>query len=84
MNNALHQSAEYELDTVIMDLQGVSVIDTMVADQLFKVITALEVSGVHAILSGLRPDIAQTMVQLGINMKQIETHSSLLQALEAQ
>ncbi|SIS48044.1 STAS domain-containing protein [Salimicrobium flavidum] len=82
MTNALHQSAEYELDTVIMDLQGVNVIDTMVADQLFKVINALEVSGVHAILSGLRPDIAQTMVQLGINMKKIETNSSLLQALE--
>lgn len=83
MENALKQGEDYDLDTIILDLSGVSMIDTMVAHQLFKVIHSLELIGVHGILSGIRPDIVQTMVSLGINMKDLDTFSSLHRAIES-
>jgi rsbT co-antagonist protein RsbR len=83
MENALKQGSDYELDNIILDLSGVSIIDTMVADQLFKVIYSLELIGIHAILSGIRPDIVQTMVGLGIDMRSVETYSSLHRAIES-
>ncbi|MCD5324384.1 MULTISPECIES: STAS domain-containing protein [Pontibacillus] len=81
MDNALKQGEEFRLTTVIIDLSGVSIIDTMVAHQLFKVIHSLELIGVRGVLSGIRPDIAQTMVNLGINMKTVDTFSSLHKAI---
>jgi rsbT co-antagonist protein RsbR len=83
MENALKQGSDYELDNIILDLSGVSIIDTMVADQLFKVIYSLELIGIHAILTGIRPDIVQTMVGLGIDMRNVETYSSLHRAIES-
>ncbi|MBN9654208.1 STAS domain-containing protein [Halobacillus sp. GSS1] len=83
MENALKQGEEYELETIILDLSGVSIIDTMVAHQLFKVINSLKLTGVNGIMSGIRPDIVQTMVSLGINMKGIHTFSSLHRAIES-
>ncbi|GEN52612.1 STAS domain-containing protein [Halobacillus faecis] len=83
MENALKQGEEYELETIILDLSGVSIIDTMVAHQLFKVINSLKLTGVNGIMSGIRPDIVQTMVSLGIDMKGISTFSSLHRAIES-
>ncbi|MGR9050519.1 STAS domain-containing protein [Halobacillus faecis] len=83
MENALKQGEEYELETIILDLSGVSIIDTMVAHQLFKVINSLKLTGVNGIMSGIRPDIVQTMVSLGIDMKGISTFSSLHKAIES-
>ncbi|WLR47266.1 STAS domain-containing protein [Halobacillus litoralis] len=83
MENALKQGEEYELETIILDLSGVSIIDTMVAHQLFKVINSLKLTGVNGIMSGIRPDIVQTMVSLGIDMKGINTFSSLHRAIES-
>ncbi|MBX0356799.1 STAS domain-containing protein [Halobacillus sp. Nhm2S1] len=83
MENALKQGEEYELETIILDLSGVSIIDTMVAHQLFRVIDSLKLTGVEGIMSGIRPDIVQTMVSLGINMKGIHTFSSLHRAIDS-
>ncbi|WP_394218879.1 STAS domain-containing protein [Halobacillus trueperi] len=83
MENALKQGEEYELETIILDLSGVSIIDTMVAHQLFKVINSLKLTGVNGIMSGIRPDIVQTMVSLGIDMKGIHTFSSLHRAIQS-
>ncbi|UOQ86222.1 STAS domain-containing protein [Gracilibacillus salinarum] len=81
MKNALNQGNSNDLEYIIIDLSGVSAIDTMVAQQLFKVIESLELIGIHPLLSGIRPDIVQTMVSLGINMRHIDTFSSLHRAL---
>ncbi|MCP3027738.1 STAS domain-containing protein [Halobacillus sp. A5] len=81
MDNSLSKGNEFELNTIIIELSGVSIIDTMVAHQIFKVIEALKLTGIHAILSGIRPDIVQSMVSLGIDMKHIETFSSLHQSI---
>ncbi|WP_406946003.1 STAS domain-containing protein [Halobacillus sp. SY10] len=83
MENALTQGEEFELETIILDLSGVSIIDTMVAHQLFKVINSLKLTGVNGIMSGIRPDIVQTMVSLGIDMKGIHTFSSLHRAIQS-
>lgn len=81
MENALTKGSEYQLKWLIIDLSAVPIIDTMVADQLFKVIAGLQLIGVRVVLSGLRSEIAQTMVSLGIKIDHIKTFSSLHQAV---
>ncbi|MED3928981.1 STAS domain-containing protein [Priestia megaterium] len=81
MENALTKGSEYHLKLLIIDLSAVPIIDTMVADQVFKVIAALRLIGINVVLSGIRPEIAQTMVNLGIEMNSIKTFSSLHQAV---
>ncbi|WP_338054534.1 STAS domain-containing protein [Thalassobacillus pellis] len=82
MENALSEGIKFDLDTIIIDLSGVSIIDTMVAHQIFRVIDSLKLTGIEAIISGIRPDIVQTMVSLGIDMKHVETYSSLHRAIK--
>ncbi|MGG0740445.1 STAS domain-containing protein [Niallia taxi] len=82
MEKALNSAVELHLSHIFIDLSGVPIIDTMVANHLINVIEALNLVGVQAILSGLRPEIAQTMVQLGINMEHIITYSSLHKAIK--
>lgn len=77
MDKALIKGSELGLDHIILDLSGVPIIDTMVADRIFKVIAALGLSGINAILTGIRPEIAQTMINLGINISTIPIYSSL-------
>jgi len=67
---------------LIIDLYAVPIIDTMVADQIFKVISALRLLGIQVVLSGIRAEIAQTMVNLGLDLADITTFSSLHQAVE--
>lgn len=81
IENALTKSSEYHLAWLIMDLSAVPIIDTMVADQLFKVIRGLELIGVNGVLSGIRSEIAQTMVDLGIKIDHVKTFASLHQAV---
>ncbi|MFC7784046.1 STAS domain-containing protein [Rossellomorea sp. GCM10028870] len=81
MERSLSQGSALGLSYLIIDLSGVSVVDTMVADQLFKVVAALKLAGIQAILTGIRPEIAQTMVNLGIVIKHIPTFASLHTAL---
>jgi rsbT co-antagonist protein RsbR len=80
MDKALTLSMKFDLEHVIIDLSGVPVIDTMVANQIFKVMEALKLVGITVCLSGIRSEIAQTMVQLGINFEELSTYSSLHQA----
>ncbi|RSD29059.1 STAS domain-containing protein [Mesobacillus subterraneus] len=77
MESALTKVNQLGLSHVIIDLSGVPVIDTMVASRLFKVSDALNLTGIKTIFTGIRPEIAVTMVHLGINMKEIPIFSSL-------
>ncbi|PFA67080.1 anti-anti-sigma factor [Bacillus sp. AFS015802] len=81
MERALTKGTALNLQHLIIDLSGVSVVDTMVADQLFKVVAALKLAGIQAVLTGIRPEIAQTMVNLGIIINHIPTFASLHTAL---
>ncbi|MGN7481483.1 STAS domain-containing protein [Priestia megaterium] len=82
MESALEKGSQYKLKWLIIDLSAVPIIDTMVADQLFKVIAGLQLIGIEVVISGIRPEIAQTMVNLGIKVGEIKSFSSLHQAVQ--
>lgn len=73
---------EADILKLFIDLSGVSIIDTMVANQIYEVIQVLNLLGVKSTITGIRPEIAQTSIQLGLDFSTIETHSSLQQALK--
>ncbi|TYR72929.1 STAS domain-containing protein [Rossellomorea vietnamensis] len=73
---------EKRVDQLCIDLSGVPIVDTMVAQQIYSIIQALSLLGIKTSLSGIRPEVAMTSVQLGINFKQINTFNTLKQALQ--
>jgi rsbT co-antagonist protein RsbR len=81
MEISLAEGDRHKLNIMILDLSGVAMIDTLVADQLFQVVKALGLTGIETIITGLRPEIAQTIVKLGLNFSKIRTYSHLQQAL---
>ncbi|WP_422122065.1 STAS domain-containing protein [Planococcus sp. X10-3] len=82
LETALEQSIKQQLDTLYIDLSAVAIIDTMVAQQIFQVMASLKIIGVESVLSGIRPEIAQTAITLGIDFKDIKVHANLMRALE--
>ena len=64
----------------IIDITGVATVDTLVAQHLLKTMTAARLMGAECILSGIRPQIAQTIVHLGINLQDIVTKAKLADA----
>ncbi|RHW38016.1 STAS domain-containing protein [Neobacillus notoginsengisoli] len=82
MEEALDAAVKLKLNTLIIDLSGVMIVDTMVADQLFKVISSLELLGVQSVLTGIRPEIAQTVIKMGINFANVNIKTNLQQAFE--
>ena len=65
----------------IIDITGVPTVDTLVAQHLLKTITAARLMGAECIISGVRPQIAQTIVHLGIDLSQVITKAKLSDAL---
>jgi len=82
MENTLKECNEKRFNHLFIDLSGVPLIDTMVAHQIFHVIHALRLIGVKGYLSGLRPEVAQTAIQLGVDFSQIPIFNNLASALE--
>lgn len=82
MRSALTRIAETRARVFIMDISGVSVIDTAVANHLIKVTKATRLMGCECLLSGLSPAIAQTIVELGIDVGDVQTRATLRDALE--
>lgn len=78
--STLQQSADTQISTLIIDLSGVYIVDTMVAQRLFQMIKALKLIGVQVILTGIRAEVAQTSIQLGIDFSSIQTESTVDQA----
>ncbi|WP_040365514.1 STAS domain-containing protein [Bacillus coahuilensis] len=81
MEETLQSATKLHLNKLIIDLSGVVVVDTMVADQLFKVASALKLLGVEIILTGIRPEVAQTVVSLGIQFESIVIKANLKEAM---
>lgn len=81
LENTLDACAKRRVEHLLIDLSGVVVVDTMVAHQIFKLIEALTLIGVSSTLSGIRPEIAQTAVQLGVDFTNIKIKANLAQAL---
>jgi rsbT co-antagonist protein RsbR len=64
----------------IIDITGVPTVDTLVAQHLLKTVTAARLMGADCIISGVRPQIAQTIVHLGINLLEVTTKATLSDA----
>ncbi|MBA2645345.1 MAG: STAS domain-containing protein, partial [Pyrinomonadaceae bacterium] len=73
MESLLQKIVETGSTVAILDITGVRTMDTLVANHLIKTVTAARLMGARCILTGVSPAIAQTMVQLGIDLTQITT-----------
>ena len=81
MENLLSQIVETGSSIAILDISGVPAVDSLVAQHLIKTVSATRLMGAECIISGIRPEIAQTVVHLGIDLSGIVTKSSLASAL---
>lgn len=81
MESMLNKIAETHSKVIIMDIQGVAALDTAVANHLIKITIATKLMGCECILSGITPAVAQTIIQLGIDMENIKTKSTLSDGL---
>ncbi|HEY6445404.1 MAG TPA: STAS domain-containing protein [Acidobacteriaceae bacterium] len=80
MENLLQTVVSTNSKFAIIDITGVPTVDTMVAQHLLKTITAARLMGAECIISGVRPQIAQTIVHLGINLEDVMTRANLADA----
>jgi rsbT co-antagonist protein RsbR len=71
MENLLDSIVRYEADIAIIDITGVPTVDTLVAQHLLKTVAAARLMGADCIISGIRPQIAQTIVHLGVELNVI-------------
>lgn len=81
MESLLLKIVATESTIAILDISGVPAVDSLVAQHLMKTVSATRLMGAECIISGIRPEIAQTIVHLGIDLSNINTKSSLAQAL---
>ena len=82
MNKSLSKIAEERTKVFILDISGVASVDTAVANQLIKITKATQLMGCNAIISGISPAIARTIIELGVNVGEIKTTSTLRDAFE--
>jgi rsbT co-antagonist protein RsbR len=80
METLLQRVVETGSEIVIIDITGVPTVDTLVAQHLLKTISAARLMGVECIISGIRPQIAQTIVHLGVNLQDVTTKATLADA----
>ncbi|MET0551597.1 MAG: STAS domain-containing protein [Vicinamibacteria bacterium] len=81
MESLLHQIVETGSEVAIIDITGVPTVDTLVAQHLLKTIAAARLMGADCIISGIRPQIAQTIVHLGVDLGDVLTKANLADAL---
>lgn len=81
MESALTRCTELKSSELIIDLSGVPEVNTMVAHELYKLAKALKLIGVQTIFTGIRPETAQAMINLGISFLDFQTMGTLKQAL---
>jgi len=82
MESILTRILETSSKVIILDIHGVAAVDTAVANHLIKITRATKLMGCECLLSGISPAVAQTIIQLGINMGNIRTSSTLSDALK--
>jgi rsbT co-antagonist protein RsbR len=82
MESLLEAIVENEAMIAIIDITGVPTVDTLVAQHLLKTVAAARLMGAECIISGIRPQIAQTIVHLGVELGDVTTKASLADALK--
>ncbi len=82
MENLLQGVIGHRAQVVLIDITGVPVVDTMVAHHIIQAAEAVRLIGATCILVGIRPEIAQTIVNLGIDLKQFPTKNTLYNGIK--
>lgn len=82
MENLLQRIVETGARIAIIDITGVPTVDTLVAQHLMKTVSAARLMGADCIISGIRPQIAQTIVHLGVNLNDIITKATMADAFK--
>jgi rsbT co-antagonist protein RsbR len=82
MESLLEEIVESGSTIAILDISGVPAVDSLVAQHIIKTVAATRLMGAECIISGIRPEIAQTVVHLGIDLSNIVTKASLASALK--
>ena len=82
MENLLEGVVKHRAEVVLLDITGVPVVDTMVAHHIIQAADAVRLVGAKCMLVGIRPEIAQTIVTLGINLNDFTTTSTLQRGVE--
>jgi len=80
MESLLQRIVETGAEVAIIDITGVPTVDTLTAQHLLKTVTAARLMGADCIISGIRPQIAQTIVHLGVDLADIVTKATLADA----
>ena len=80
MQNLLEALVTKSADIAIIDITGVPTVDTLVAQHLLKTVAAARLMGAECIISGIRPQIAQTIIHLGVDLGDIITKANLADA----
>ncbi len=83
MENLLNGVIKHRAEVVLIDITGVPVVDTMVAHHIIQAAEAVRLIGSQCILVGIRPEIAQTIVNLGIDLLNFPTKNSLAKGFES-
>jgi rsbT co-antagonist protein RsbR len=82
MESLLQKIVDTSAAIAIIDITGVPTVDTLVAQHLLKTIAAARLMGADCIISGIRPQIAQTIVHLGVNLEDVTTRATLADAFQ--
>jgi len=82
MTAVLQEIADYQAKVFILDISGVGVVDTAVANYFIKVSKAANLMGCECIISGVTPAVAQTLVELGVDIENIQTNVNIKEALK--
>lgn len=78
----LEKIAELQAEVIILDISGVPTVDTLVAQHLLKTVQAATLMGAESIISGVRPETAQAIVHLGIDLGRLRSRNTLRDALQ--
>jgi rsbT co-antagonist protein RsbR len=81
MESLLEKIVDSGAGIAIIDITGVPTVDTLVAQHLLKTVAAARLMGAECIISGIRPQIAQTIVHLGVDLGTVVTKATLQDAL---
>jgi rsbT co-antagonist protein RsbR len=82
METVLVQVVEQQAKVMILDISGVAVVDTKVADHILKTTAAVQLLGAQTILTGISASVARTVVQLGVEITRMHTRSKLAEGIE--
>jgi rsbT co-antagonist protein RsbR len=80
MQNLLEAIVSTGAEIAIIDITGVPTVDTLVAQHLLKTVAAARLMGADCIISGIRPQIAQTIIHLGVDLANVTTKATLADA----